>query len=129
MAHLFVEVVAELAQPELTFAAGRFQLLPLGGLRQAVAGAQQLGRAAEEAAVGEDLAQGGVGFDEAPVLRVVAGTQVALLELFLGEQQLAAQGGLFEQQQRGAGAQVGAREPARALARRQVQPVFHRMLR
>ena len=74
VAHLFVEVVAELAQPELTFAAGRFQLLPLGGLRQAVASAQQLGRAAEEAAVGEDLAQGGVGFDEAPVLRVVAGT-------------------------------------------------------
>ena len=47
----------------------------------------------------------------------------------MGAQQLAALGGLFEQQQCRAGAQVGAGEPRLALLGRQVEPVLYRLLR
>src|SRR5690606_17181550 len=57
-AYFLVEVVAELAQAHLALAALCFQALPLAGLRQAVAGVQQLGRAAEETAAGEDRLEG-----------------------------------------------------------------------
>lgn len=41
-ADLAVEVVAEPAQPRLAFAGLLFQVLPLGGLRQAVAALQEV---------------------------------------------------------------------------------------
>ena len=106
---LVVELVVELTQVRLALAAGLLQMLPFAGLRQAVAAVEQLRRAAEEAAVGQQLLQGAVGLGVAGAAGAAA--EVVLLEVVLGLLHLAAVGRLLEQQQGGAGAQVGAGFP------------------
>ena len=67
--------------------------------------------------------QRGVGFLHAAVFQL-AGTEVALFDFVLGQHQLLAKARLFQQQQGGAGAQVGLVEPLTALRGAEGQPVF-----
>ncbi|MCY1443450.1 hypothetical protein D9M71_598660 [compost metagenome] len=100
-------------------------MLALLRLRQPVAlGIEQLCRAAEEATVGEHLLEGRIGLVDAAIFQRCS-IQVALLDLVLGQQQLPAQAGLFEQQQGSTGAQVGLGKPGAALLGIQGQPVFY----
>src|SRR3990167_1065158 len=95
-AHLLFKLITEAAQLLLTCAAAGLQLLPLGRLRQAIAlTAEQLGRAAEKATVGQQLLQGAAGLGQGGIGSAApADTEVALFDLLLGAQQLAALGGL-----------------------------------
>ena len=62
-AYFLLKVVTEAAQLLLTLGAAGLQLLPFGRLRQAIAPTvKQLGRAAEKAAVGQQLLQGAACF-------------------------------------------------------------------
>ncbi len=104
-----------------------FQAGPFAGLGQAVAVAvEQFGRAAEVAAAGEDFLQRAV----SPIQAVVAAAaaEVAVLQLVLGQEQLAAQGGLFDQQQGGGGTQVGAVDPWLAFGRVELEPLLDTVL-
>lgn len=80
----------------LALAAAGFQTLPFLLLRQPVTAFEQFGRAAEKAAVGQDLLQRGAGLVQVRIARRAA-SEVALLEFVLGQQQLPAQRGLFQQ--------------------------------
>ncbi|MCY1284706.1 hypothetical protein D9M70_336210 [compost metagenome] len=128
-ADFLFQVVAELAQACLAGVGLLFQAGGFAGLRQAVAAVEQFRRAAEETAVVEDALQRAAGPGQFRVGRgVVAVAEVEALEFVLGDQQLAAQRGLFQQQQGGAGAQVGAGEPVAALLGRQGEPVLDLLL-
>ncbi|MCY1180681.1 hypothetical protein D9M73_211420 [compost metagenome] len=82
----------------LTLTALGLQALPFAGLRQTIAGAaEQFGRPAQITTLGENFLQYGIGLGRAAILGVTT-AQVALLDLVLGEQELAAVTGLFEQQ-------------------------------
>ncbi|MCY1173558.1 hypothetical protein D9M73_137220 [compost metagenome] len=106
----------------------RFQALPFSRLRQAIAAAaEQFRRTTEDTAVVENLPQGRVGFVHSAVFQL-AGTQVTLFHLVLGQKQLLAITGLFEQEQGCAGAQICLIEPLPALCCTQGQPVFNLFL-
>ena len=84
----------------LALTAAGFKALPFLLLWQAVTAFEQFGRAAEEAAVCKNLFQRGASLVQARVASSTAG-QVATFQFVLRQQQLPAQGSLFEQQQGG----------------------------
>ena len=121
-----VQLFGQLIQPQLALFAFAFQAGPFAGLGQAVAVAvEQFGRAAEVAAAGEDF-QRAVSLVQAGV--AAAAAEVAVLQLVLGQEQLAAQGGLFDQQQGGGGTQVGAVDPWLAFGSVELEPLLDTVL-
>ena len=84
IADFVIEFIAELAQLLLALTAADFEALPFLLLRQAVTAFEQFGRAAEEAAVGEDLFECGAGLVQARITGGAAG-EVAALEFVLGQ--------------------------------------------
>lgn len=122
-----VQLFGQLIQAQLALFAFAFQAGPFAGLGQAVAVAvEQFGRAAEVAAAGEDFLQRAVSLVQAGV--AAAAAEVAVLQLVLGQEQLAAQGGLFDQQQGGGGTQVGAVDPWLALGSVELEPLLDTVL-
>ncbi len=127
-ADFFVQVISQVQQLFLPLAALLLQPLPFAGLGQAIATlVEQLGGATEEAAVGQNIAQGPGGLGDAAVF-LFLGAEVALLDLVLGQQQLSTPTGLFQQQHGGGGPQVGLGHPYTAVLGRERQPVFDLVL-
>ena len=86
--HLFVQVAGQYLKLLLPQAAFRFQALPFTRLGQSItARSEQFGRTAEEATVGENLLERGVGFVHAAILHFPS-AEVALLDFVLGQHQL-----------------------------------------
>ncbi|MNN01022.1 hypothetical protein D3C81_1136290 [compost metagenome] len=103
-------------------------MLPLARLWQPVTrGPQQLCRAAEEAAVGENLLQRLVGFVHTAVFQLPS-AQIALLHFVLGQQHLSTETRLFQQQQCCASTQISLFEPLPPLCGFQIQPLFDSFL-
>ena len=95
-AHFLVQVSGQAQQLLLALTAFGLEHFPLPGLGQAVAiAAEQLGRAAEKAAAGENFLQGLVGLVHAAILEPAC-AQVLLFDLILSQQQLSAKAGLLQ---------------------------------